>query len=93
MKDSHLSVRLPASLVRALARRARDAGVARSHVIREAVSAYVSGPPPPPRREVTATELAERWRALPRLTPEEAAALGADMEAAREGLPAPPAWE
>jgi hypothetical protein len=93
MKDSHLSLRLPAALGRALAKRAREAGVARSHLVREAVAGYLTGPRAPARPVVTAAELAERWSALPRLGPEEAAAFGDDLAAARAALPAPPAWE
>ena len=93
MKDAHLTVRLPASLVRALARRAKDTDLARSHLVREAVTAYLAGPRTTARAEVTAAELADRWRTLPRLSAQVAAALGADLTAARDALPAPRTWE
>ncbi|MFI5235214.1 MAG: CopG family transcriptional regulator [Gemmatimonadales bacterium] len=94
MKDSHVTLRLPAELARALVRRAREAGVAKSHLVREAVTAYIRGRPAPVRPTLTAAELAERWPTLPRLTPGEASAFADDVAAARTALPPPPApWE
>jgi hypothetical protein len=95
MKDSHLTLRLPVALVRALVRRAREAGVARSHLVREAVTAYLAGPPASviERHEVTAADLAGRWRTLPRLEPEEATSFARDLTDARAALPVPPGWE
>lgn len=97
MKDSHLTLRLPVALVRALVRRAREAGVARSHLVREAVTAYLAGPPASasaaPRHEVTAADLVGRWRTLPRLEPEEATSFARDLTDARASLPVPPGWE
>jgi len=97
MKDSHLTLRLPVALVRALARRARDAGLGKSQLVREAVTAYLADPAPaPPRAEVTAIALAERWKTVPRLDPGEAASFADDLAAARAALPRPtiaPAWE
>lgn len=94
MKEAHLTLRLPADLARALARRARDAGVAKSHVVREAVTSYLSGLRAAPRPTMTAAEFAERWRTIPRLTPGEASALADDITTARNELPPPPTpWE
>jgi hypothetical protein len=42
--DSQLTLRLPAALARALGRLARQRGVVRSQVVREALEAYLSGP-------------------------------------------------
>jgi hypothetical protein len=93
MKDTHLTLRLPLVLARALAKWARDHGLPKSQVAREAVARYLS-PPSATResRRVTALDLAERWPGLPRLTPEEAAAFDADIVASRSVLPpiAPP---
>ena len=89
MKDDHLTLRIPRDLARALDRWARERGVPKSQLAREAVARYLS---PDPRsdlsaRTVTAAQLAERWGHLPRLTPEEAAGLAVDLEAARRSLP------
>lgn len=94
MKDDHLSLRLPAALSRALARWARDRGVPKSQVARDAVARYLRPAEQAmdqPVSTVTAAELARRWAFLPRLTPEEAADLEADVLAARRSLPAVPA--
>lgn len=45
MKDSQLTLRLPRDLQRALARRARERGVPKSQVVREALQAYLAAPP------------------------------------------------
>jgi hypothetical protein len=90
MKDDHLTLRLPRELARALARWARERGVPKSQLAREAVARYLSpagAAPVPSPPNVTAAELAARWALLPRLTPEEAAGLAADVEAARRTLP------
>lgn len=93
MKDSHLTLRLPAELARALARWARERGVPKSQVAREAVAQYVA-PSAPATPRPTAREVAARWSSLPHLTPEEAGALAADIVAAREALPPAPApWD
>ena len=92
MKDSHVTLRLSPDLARALARCARDRGMSKSHVVREAVATYLRAPPVTPRR-LTAAELAEHWPALPRLTTDEARAFADDLSAARGELPAPDAWE
>lgn len=94
MKDAHITLRLPADVARALVRRARDTGVAKSHLVREAVASYLGARPTSARPSMTAAELAERWPTVPRLTPDEATALAADLAAARTALPPPPtAWE
>ena len=98
MKDDHLTLRLSRELARALARWARERGVPKSQLAREAVVSYLSpaGPAaeaparPPP---VSASELAARWTRLPRLTSQEAADLAGDIAAARHALPAAhPPW-
>jgi hypothetical protein len=94
MKNAYLSLRLPGDLARALARWARERGVPRSQVAREAVARYLAPAPPEPQRSVTARELAARWPSLPRLTPDEAGALAEDIAAGRLALPAVrPPWE
>lgn len=94
MKDAHITLRLSADVARALGRRARDSGVAKSHLVREAVTFYLGARPTSVCPSVTAAELAERWPTVPRLTPDEATALAADLAAARTALPAPStAWE
>jgi hypothetical protein len=42
MKDSQLTLRLPRDLDRVLARRARERGVPKSQVVREALQAYLA---------------------------------------------------
>ena len=94
MKNAYLSLRLPGDLARALARWARERGVPRSQVVREAVARYLAPAPPEPPRSLTARELATRWPSLPRLTPDEAGALAEDIAAERDALPAVrPTWE
>ena len=97
MKDSYLTLRLPRDLARALALWARNRGVAKSAMVREAVAQYLSPPPPAPddaARVVTARELAARWGTLPRLAPGDAAGLERDLTASREALPLPkPQWD
>jgi predicted transcriptional regulator len=91
MRNSHLTLRLPADLARALARFARGRGASKSQVAREAVARYLAPSSGPLERAagagLTARALAERWAELPRLTPEEAGDLEADIAAARAGLP------
>lgn len=96
MKDDYLTLRLSRELARALSRWARDRGVPKSHVVREAVSSYLtpvsSGLESP--RTLTAAELAGRWPSLARLSPDEARALDADLAEARQQLPPAGArWE
>jgi predicted transcriptional regulator len=86
MKNSHLTLRLPADLARALARWARARGVPKSLVVREAVTRYLN-PAAAVTSPVTAGELAIKWPLLPRLTREEADSLDADIVAARRELP------
>ena len=45
MKDSQLTLRLPQDVVRAIARLARERGVAKSQVVREAIQQYVAAEP------------------------------------------------
>lgn len=97
MNDSHLTLRLPADLAWALARWARERGVPKSHVAREAVARYLAPSPSPlpdeRRARITARALAARWPSVPRLTAEEAGAFEADIAAGREALPAVrPPW-
>jgi len=90
MKDSHLTLRIPAALAHTLARWARRHGVPKSQVVREAVTQYFA--PVPTRGSsatLTALELAARWPDLPRLDRREAEAFGADIEAGRRALPEP----
>jgi Ribbon-helix-helix protein, copG family len=97
MKDDHLTLRLPRALARALARWARERGVPKSQLAREAVARYLSpvgASTDPPVRTVSAAQLAARWALLPRLTPEEASDFAADVQAASDSLPAVRAqWE
>ena len=93
---SHITLRLPADLARALSRLARTRRVPKSAIVREAVAQYLAPTAPPEGRPagVTARKLAARWRSIPHLTPGEAAELAADIAAAREALPPViPAWE
>jgi predicted DNA-binding protein len=95
MKESHLTLRLPAELAKALIRKARALGVPKSHMVREAVARYLE---PTERaadvRLVAARDLAARWKTLPRLTPAEAEGLADDIAAGREALPTVRgAWE
>jgi len=99
MQDEHLTLRLSRALARALARRARERGVPKSQVARDAVGRYLaasdatpsSSPPPAPPQvhRLTAAELLARWESIPWLSATEAGELAVDLAAAREGL-APP---
>ena len=96
MKDSHLTLRLPAGLARLLARWAAAHGVPKSQVAREAVARYLAAPggESPTTLGLTARDLARRWPALPRLLPEEAESLAAEIAAGRDALPpVTPPWE
>lgn len=100
MKDEHLTLRLPRDLARALSRWAREHGIPKSQVVREAVARYLlpasSEPVRPDHLDtgVTAASFAAKWNRLPRLAPEEAADFESDIDAARRALPnAPDAWE
>ncbi|HET7622116.1 MAG TPA: CopG family transcriptional regulator [Gemmatimonadaceae bacterium] len=89
MKDTHLTLRLPLELARVLTRRARDRGVPKSLVAREAVALYLgtapeAGAAPP----LTARELAARWPELPRLGADDAATMERDIVEGRAALPA-----
>lgn len=96
MKNTHLTLRLPAELARALARLAREQEVPRSKVVREAVAAYMGAPAASSvgALVVTARDLLTRWPAVPKLDPADAEAFAADVEAARRDLPpASSPWE
>ena len=45
MKDEQLTLRLPRELARVLAKRARETGTPKSKLVREALEAYLAGPP------------------------------------------------
>jgi hypothetical protein len=88
MKDTHLTLRLPLELARVLTRRARDRGVPKSLVAREAVALYLgSGPEAGAALPLTARELAARWSELPRLGNADAAARENDIAEGRAALP------
>lgn len=96
MKDSHLTLRLPANLGDALEARAIHDRTAKSQVVREAVIRYLAGDGVvrPEPRQVTASELAARWPALPHLTPEDAASFADDIAVTGDALPIPESpWE
>jgi hypothetical protein len=95
MKDAHLTLRLPDVLARALARSARERGVPKSHLAREAVARYlVPHATPLGERIVRAADLAKHWGTLPRLTVAEATDLAKELRRARKTLPRPTtAWE
>ncbi len=92
MKDTHLTLRLPAGLARLLTRWAAAHGVPKSQVAREAVARYLAAPggDSPVASGLAARELARRWGGLPRLLPDEAESLTADLAAARAELPPVP---
>ena len=94
MKDSHLTLRIPADLARALRLWARAHGVPKSQVARDAVARYLAPTSAARTPPFTAGDLADRWALLPRLTPHEAEALGADIASSRGALlPVRAAWE
>lgn len=94
MKDAHLTLRLPDDLARALERAAEERGVAKSMLVREAVSRYLAGAPAtPPKPAMTLGEFIDRWEARPTLSPEESEEYAAAIEAARaELLPLRDSW-
>jgi len=47
MKDEQVTLRLPRELARQLARRARELGEPKSHVVREALQTYLAAPSAP----------------------------------------------
>lgn len=55
--DDQLTFRIPRTLARALARRAKERGVPKSQVVREALARYMVGEPAEPDRE-------ELWRRI-----------------------------
>ena len=95
MKSDHLTLRLSRELSRALARWARERGVPKSQLAREAVARYLAPADSTAAslaRSVTAAEVAHRWTLLPRLTPDEASGLASELEAARRSLPDLTPW-
>lgn len=98
MADVHLTLRLPARLARALTRWANTRDLSKSSVVREALTRYLDAPAEGDRgggpAGLTARALAQRWAALPRLHPDEAANFAEDLSASAAGMspPAPP-WE
>jgi hypothetical protein len=88
MKNTHLTLRIPAALGRMLDRLARTRGVPKSQVVREAVATYLvptgEGASPP---IITCAELANRWATIPRLDPAEADALADDIARGRAAVP------
>lgn len=96
MKQTHLTVRLSEELAKGLARWAKARGVPKSQVARDAVARYVGMPDgmQPADRSLSGSEIALRWRTVPRLTMKEATALEADIDASRALLPPIPVpWE
>jgi hypothetical protein len=87
MKDTHLTLRLPASLARALARRARERGVPKSQLAREAVTRYLDPAPSALPALRTAAEIAAHWAQLPHLSREEARGLADDIASGLRALP------
>jgi len=59
MKDDQVTLRLPRELARRLARRARELGEPKSHVVREALQQYLA-PLPAPEPEPTGAKLWDR---------------------------------
>ena len=45
MKDNQITLRLPATLARKVARHARERGIPKSQVVREAIQTYLANPP------------------------------------------------
>lgn len=95
MKDSHLTLRLPEELARALEQAAAARGVAKSSIVREAVSHYLAEAPLKPSRPgMTVDAFIRRWETLPKLSPAEAEAYASDIEVARaELMPLRDSWE
>lgn len=88
MKDSHITVRLPAEMAAALARYADARGAGRSQLVREAVADFlIASPAPAVPQGISPRELARRWASLPRLTVAEAAEFASEIESDRSALP------
>ena len=86
-KDAYGSLRLPGALAEALDRAAAERGTARSALVREAVSSYLTGATPSVPRLMPAREFARIWERLPHLTAAEAELFEADIRAARDSYP------
>jgi predicted transcriptional regulator len=95
MKNAHLTLRLPKELANALERAAEESGMAKSMLVREAVSQYLAGAlPTTPKRVMTLDEFIKQWEARPKLTPDESEAYARNIEQARaELLPLRDPWE
>lgn len=88
MKDSLLSVRIPAELADALDARGAERGVGRSVMVREAVATYLTSHPSPAHVvPMPVAAFLEVWKTAPRLTADEATSYAADLRAARAALP------
>jgi hypothetical protein len=88
MKDTVLSVRIPADLAESLDRRAESRGVGRSMMVREAVATYLGATPSAPSVEpMPIAAFLDAWRRAPRLADDEAIAFAADLREARTALP------
>lgn len=96
MADEHLTLRLPTHLARALTRWADARDLPKSRVVREAIARYLDAPTGGDRGPagLTARTLGQRWAALPRLHPDEAANFADDLSASAAEMPPPsPPWE
>ena len=95
----HLTLRLSRDLARAVSRWAKAHGVAKSQVVREAVTRYVgeSTAAPAPAQcasGLTGRAAAARWASLPHLTGDEARGLAGSIAASRTSLRnVTPPWE
>ena len=78
--DSQFTLRLPAPLARAVARRARERGVLRSVVVREALEAYLA-PPPAPDAEALWRQAAPLVGSMRLTAPDESGDLAARLRA------------
>jgi hypothetical protein len=89
MKDSHLTLRIPAELARTLARRAKALGIPKSQMAREAVVRYLvpAIDEETTTPDVSARTFAARWRAMPRLEPSDAKDFAADLDESRNAVP------
>lgn len=96
MADEHLTLRLPSHLALALTRWAEVRDLPKSRVVREAIVRYLDAAPEGDHEPagLTARILGQRWPALPRLHPDEAASFAEDLSASAVEMPPPaPPWE
>jgi hypothetical protein len=87
MRRSHLTLRLPTDLARSLESAADDRGVAKSLLVREAVSSYLGRDASTFRPPLLARDLAAAWGSLPALAESEREDFASDIERARWSLP------